>query len=380
MKRELLTPRADWIAQCEAIGFFYHSIDGTYWDESRCYRFSADEIDVLEAATSELAARCLEAAEHIVAHGRMDELAIPRAWQAYVAASWQAREPSLFGRFDFAYDGSGPPKLLEFNADTPTALLEASVAQWHWLQQAILPKDPTADQFNSIHEKLIANWRALAITWSHDTPVHFTCISGSDEDRGNIDYLRDVATQAGLTTKFIAIEDIGWDEARGRFVDADEQDIAVLSKLYPWEWLIADAFGPKLIEARTRVIEPGWKMLLSNKGLLPILWELFPDHPNLMPSYFERRAISGDWVEKPLLSREGANVVIHRGNAVLAESGTYGAEGKVYQAYAPIPQFGDDFATIGSWVIGDEAAGIGIREDSTPITRNTSRFVPHYFA
>jgi glutathionylspermidine synthase len=120
-------------------------------------------------------------------------------------------------------------------------------------------------------------------------------------------------------------------------------------------------------------------MLLSNKGLLPILWELFPDHPNLLPASFDAGRIHGDYVVKPLLSREGANVVIHRGGETIAADGDYGAEGCIYQAYTPIPRFGDDYVTIGAWIVGDEPAGIGMREDATPITRNTSRFVPHYF-
>jgi glutathionylspermidine synthase len=309
----------------------------------------------------------------------MSRLAIPEAWRERVAQSWRSRQPSLFGRFDFAYDGSGPPKLLEYNADTPTALLEASVVQWHWLQQEILPGQPDADQFNSLHEKLIASWRALAITWSANTRVHFTCVDDSAEDRGNIDYLRDVATQAGVTTRYVAVEDIGWDAASGRFVDTDDDEIAVLAKLYPWEWMAAEAFGPHMLETRIRVVEPPWKMLLSNKGLLPILWELFPGHPNLLPAYFEPGRIRGDWVEKPLLSREGANVAIHAHGTTVAADGDYGAEGRIYQAYAPVPRHGDDYVTIGSWVIGDEPAGIGLREDASEITRDTSRFVPHYF-
>ncbi len=379
MERELRTPRADWVAQCENVGFTYHSLDGTYWDETRCYRFTAAEVDVLEAATAELGARCLDAAGHIATRGRMGELAIPASWRERVAASWRERQPSLFGRFDLAFDGTGPPKLLEYNADTPTALLEASVVQWHWLRQAIVPREPGADQFNSLHEKLIASWRALGVTWSASTPVHFTCAGDSEEDRGNLDYLRDVATQAGVDARFIAVEDIDWNEARGAFLDRDDVEISILVKLYPWEWLAADAFGPHLLSARIRVIEPPWKMLLSNKGLLPILWELFPDHPNLLPAFFEPGRIDGDWVEKPLLSREGANVAMHRGRDVVAADGDYGAEGRIWQAYVPVPRFGDDYVTIGSWLVGDAPAGIGLREDRSEITRNTSRFVPHYF-
>jgi len=379
MIRENVTPRPNWRADCEAVGFNYHSIDGTYWDESRCYRFTADEIDTLEAAANELHARCLDAAEHIVTRNRMDALAIPKAWQERVARSWRAKDLSLFGRFDFAFDGRGPPKMLEYNADTPTALLEASVAQWRWLEQKIRPEHPDADQFNSLHEKLIASFRAFSMTWSQGTVAHFTCVPDSDEDRGNLDYLRDVATQGGVETRFIAIGDIGWDATAGNFVDESNEEMRVLVKLYPWEWLDAEAFGPHLLTSSLRVIEPAWKMLLSNKGLLPILWELFPDHPNLLPAYFDAGRIQGDYVQKPKLSREGANITMHQAGTTIAADGEYGAEGYIYQALAPIPRFGDDYATIGAWIIGDEAAGIGLREDTTPITRNTSRFVPHYF-
>ena len=379
MIQEMCTPRANWREDCEAIGFSYHSIDGVYWDESRCYRFTADEIDILEAAAGELHARCLDAAEHIVTRNRFDALAIPKAWRDRVARSWRAKDLTLFGRFDLAWDGNGPPKLLEYNADTPTALLEAAVAQWRWLEQAIRPKNPGADQFNSLHEKLIASWRAFAIVWSANTPVHFTCAGDSEEDCGNLDYLRDVATQGGVDARYVAIADIGWDATTGIFVDAANQEIRLLCKLYPWEWLATEAYGPHLLAASLRVIEPEWKMLLSNKGLLPILWELFPNHPNLLPAYFDAGRIAGDYVEKPLLSREGANVVIHRGAETIAAEGEYGGEGRIFQGYVPIPRFGDDYVTIGAWIVGDEPAGIGLREDASPITRNTSRFVPHYF-
>jgi len=209
--------------------------------------------------------------------------------------------------------------------------------------------------------------------------VHFTCAAESEEDCGNIDYLQDVATQGGVATRFVGINDIGWNSTAGVFVDDTDEEIHVLCKLYPWEWMVGEAFGANLRTSSLRVMEPAWKMLLANKGLLPILWELFPDHPTLLPAYFERGRIAGDYVEKPLLSREGANVTLHRGGEVITSGGEYGEEGFVYQAYAPIPRFGDDYVTVGSWIIGDEPAGIGMREDEGPITRNTSRFVPHYF-
>jgi glutathionylspermidine synthase len=373
--REPSTPRPDWRSRLEELGFHYHSLDGVYWDESVCYRFDAAEIDLLEAATERLHAMCLEAVEHVIARNRFDELRIPQPFAAYVADSWRARDGTLFGRFDFSYDGRSPPKLLEYNADTPTSLLEAAIAQWNW-QQSLHPE---RDQFNSLHERLIAQWQQIAAGLPVARTIHFSCVRDSAEDTGNIDYLRDTAMQADVDARMVFIDDVGWDETTGSFVDLDGAPIRCLCKLYPWEWLIREAFAAHLPQTAMRVIEPPWKMILSNKGILPILWEMFPEDVNLLPAYFEPGKIAGDHVRKPLLSREGANVMIRRKGLINAEQGGYGAEGYVYQAFAPLAQFGGNYAVIGSWIVGAQAAGIGIRESGGPITTNKSRFVPHYF-
>jgi glutathionylspermidine synthase len=383
MKREAVEPRADWREQCDNIGFTFHSMDGIYWDERWCYRFTAGQIDELEAATEELHRMCLEAVENIVTKKRFDQLKVPPAFHDYVTRSWQSREPSVFGRFDFAYDGSGPPKLLEYNADTPTALLEGSVAQWDWFEQSILPGQVDADQFNSIHEKLIDRWRTLADGPFAERFMYFTCVRDNEEDFGNIEYLRDTAQQGGLLTGVVYVDEIGWASDLKCFVDPAGQKIEALAKLYPWEWMVREEFGLNLKQVDLKLIEPPWKMLLSNKALLPILWEMFPKHPNLLPASFERWRLVAqgvtDYVQKPIYSREGANVTIFRGTDVIREEGTYGEEGFVYQAYTPIPRYDDSYTTIGSWIVDDQPAGIGIREDESPITKNTSRFVPHYF-
>jgi glutathionylspermidine synthase len=374
MRRETCTVRSEWRKRCEDAGFSFHSIDGVYWDEGFCYHFSEREIDELEHATAELNTMCMAAAEHIITKERFKELAIPESAWALIRESWDQDHPSLFGRFDLAWNGSGPPKLLEFNADTPTSLIEGSVAQWHWLEDV----KPGKDQFNSLHEKLIAQWQWLKAEHGYDH-VHFTCVGDSEEDGGNLDYLRDTAMQAGIDAPWISIEEIGWSAGENAFLDVDNQRINTLFKLYPWEWMLTDEFGDNLRRTNLRVIEPAWRMVLANKGLLPILWELYPNHPLLLPASFERHKILGDYVKKPLLSREGANVEIYKGGEVIRADGTYGEEGFVYQQYTPIPSFDGNFVTIGSWIIGDEPAGIGLREDATEITMNTSRFLPHYF-
>jgi glutathionylspermidine synthase len=290
-----------------------------------------------------------------------------------IERSWEKDEPSIYGRFDLAYDGHSPPKMLEYNADTPTALLEASVIQWFWLKECF----PAADQFNSIHEKLISGWKNLK-QYLHE-PLYFGCVKDAPEDLGNLEYLRDTAIQAGLQTERVFVEDLGFDSVNGNYVDTDDAIVASIFKLYPWEWLLNEFFGRYLKQSGLILIEPAWKMILSNKGILPILWELNPHHPNLLEASFDPGHFSDNYVSKPLLSREGGNICIHRNGTTQEYEGTYGDKGAVYQELARIPYFSGNYPVIGSWVICGEPAGIGIREDTGEVTTNASRFVPHLF-
>ena len=135
-----------------------------------------------------------------------------------------------------------------------------------------------------------------------------------------------------------------------------------------------------MLASAIAVIETPWKVLMSSKAFLPVLWELNPNHPNLLPCYFDQSKLQlQQFLRKPVYSRAGANVDLHTSRGILSQPGTYGAEGIVYQAYSPLPDFNGNYPVIGSWIVGDEAAGIGIRESTQQITTNTSRFVPHYF-
>lgn len=372
MQRHVCEPRPDWRGKVEGIGLTYHSHEtGPYWDESACYEFKASEIDLLEGAARDLHYLCIDAAEAVIRNNWWERLAIPPAAVRPILDSWERDDFSLYGRFDLAYDGTSPPKLLEYNADTPTSLVEAAVAQWFWLQDT----RPWADQFNSIHERLIEAWRR----WNGRS-IHFSSIKEHAEDEQTVLYLRDTCVQAGIETRMVSVEDIGWDPRRRSFVDLDNVRIDNCFKLYPWEWLWREEFAVHLASEPIQFLEPAWKMLLSNKGLLPILWELFPDHPNLLPAYDRTDRLGASYVAKPKLSREGANIAWIEGGVVVEETeGGYGAEGRVYQALASIPEFEGNHPVCGVWIVDHEPAGLGVREDRRRITSNLSRFVPHFF-
>jgi len=393
MRRITISPRDDWQQKVSSAGLVFHTpeVDGEpgslqpdrpYWDECACYEFTAAEIDRLEAVGHTLQTMCLEAAQHIIDRKRYAELAIPADAIPAIEWAWENEPPALYGRFDVAYSGEGPPKLLEYNADTPTSLLEAAVIQWSWLEEQY----PNADQFNSIHERLIAKWRDVAPHLSK--PVYFAGLDNA-EDQLTLAYLADTAQQAGLPVRSLRMEEIGWNDERQAFVDLDEQQIFSIFKLYPWEMMLHEEFGPAALDTYTamRWMEPIWKMLFSNKGILPVLWELFPGHELLLESHFEGRPNTlRDYVRKPLHSREGANITVVRGGATVeATDGPYGGLA-IVQALAPVAAFADSLKpgasrhpVLGLWMIDQQCCGLGIRESSGLITGNLSSFVPHFF-
>ena len=437
MQRISRTPRDNWQHKVEDVGLTFHTLENgqPYWDESAAYQFTAAEIDTLEAAGNELQTMCLAAAQHIIDSKRYAELDIPIEAIPAIESAWNAEPPALYGRFDISWAGaeSGQsPKLLEYNADTPTSLLEAAVVQWNWLEE-VTPALAAAshlgkpDQFNSIHDKLIAKWKDIAPYLAQ--PVYFAAVDVPEDQLTTI-YLRDTAQQAGLETLQMFMHEIGWNDEQQAFMDPNEDAMRSIFKLYPWEAMLAEEFGPHalatyLAPPSVNWIEPIWKLLLSNKGLLPILWELYPNHPLLLPAYFDSPAADGpqrladgtlsasdtggwqtvgapaqapppppagnygshgmtSYVRKPLHSREGANITVVRDGATIASTeGPYHGR-QIYQALAPDSVFPNErgdarHPVLGLWIIDQECAGLGIRESGGPITDNFSSFLPHYF-
>ncbi|GGR38105.1 glutathionylspermidine synthase family protein [Streptomyces roseolus] len=390
MERHTIEPRPGWQEIVEEQGLVYPLTrypDGSlrpYWDESAYYSFTLPEVEALEEVVEELHAMCLAAAAHIVERNRFSDLGItdPKVAER-VAESWHRRSelPSLYARFDLVYDGTGPAKMLEYNADTPTSLVEAASPQWFWMEDRF----PGADQWNSLHERLVDAWKRQAPLLPPG-PVHFAHSETDElgEDLMTVAYLRETAEQAGLATEALSVERIGWDRLSRRFVDEKLRFIRSCFKLYPWEWLVTDPFGKHVLSTldnggstgTTCWIEPAWKMLLSNKALLAVLWELYPGHPNLLPAYLDgprELATTTGWAAKPLLGREGAGVTLHEpgGEAAVRD------EPCCYQGLAPLPDFDGNRTLLGAWVVEDEAAGLGIRESAGPVTDEYARFLPH---
>jgi glutathionylspermidine synthase len=392
LQRVSLPERPNWKSKAEALGFRFHTMYGEpYWDETSAYAFSLEQVERdIEDPSTELHAMCLEAVDAILASEEMmARMGVPEAQRDMVGASRRRREPALYGRLDLAYRGAGQAKLLEYNADTPTSLYESAAFQWLWLEdmRASGQLKHDDDQFNGIHEALVARFAEILPEGSH---LHFASARDVEEDFATVEYLAWTAKEAGLVAHYVAIEDIGLTDA-GQFCDGENRVIGALFKLYPWEEMLADPFAEAIAGANCRLIEPPWKALVSNKGILPVLWRLFEGHPNLLPAFFEdelsgpaamrsQEALARGRVTKPLFSREGASIRIEQPGRQTLASGdrSYDRHPKIIQAYEPLPTLNGMHPVIGAWIVGDACVGMGLREDASPITQNLSRFKPHF--
>lgn len=370
MRRIRIIPRENYQNKLEIQGLSFHSWDN-YWKEDACYEFSLAQIEMIESATEELHQMYMFALQKVIDQERFSQLSIPKEYWEPIANSFKKRDFSIYSRFDFAFDGFNPPKMFEYNADTPTSLLESAVCQWYWLEDCY----PQHDQFNSIHERLVEKWKSLP-----NKNIHVTSLKDNEEDWVCAMYIIETLTQAGKNVVHSYIEDIGFDKKNNEFVDIKNRAIEAIFKLYPWEWIMREPFGEKIKFSNSVFIEPLYKAALSCKGMLPILWELFPDHPNLLPAFFDSSQLT-DYAKKPLYSREGADIELVKDKKSIFKngSGVYGSEGFIYQKLHSLPCFDGQYPVIGSWLVDDKSAGMCIREDKTPITTNMSHFIPHYF-
>jgi len=391
MKRKKIEPRPDYRKIVADQGLIFHDMPNNegvpeiYWHESAYYEFTAPQIEEIERATNELWQMCLAACQHVIDNDLFHLLAIPKWAIPLIKKAWEDEPPSIYGRFDLAYDGVNPPKMLEINADTPTMLLESAVIQWFWKQDMF----PEADQFNSIHERLVAKWQELAEYFADrrcGNRLHFAHAYNLEntEDAMTVAYLMDTALEAGLDPVALSMEDIGYDSGKNIYVDLEDRDIMQIFKLYPWEWMCGEEEEHGLTNLvnsadKTQWIEPIWKMLLSNKGILAILWKLYPNHPHLLEAHLDGSNGMTEYAKKPLLSREGANITIKSEQGNVEIEGDYGEEGFVFQKFFNIPEHDGKRPILGSWVIDGESAGMGVREADGLVTDNGSIMTPHIF-
>ncbi|WP_339388717.1 glutathionylspermidine synthase family protein [Vibrio caribbeanicus] len=380
-----IEPREGWEERLLELGFDFYEVSSKhpYWCENQYFQLSREQVDHIDNVTEKLHELAIQAVAHVFDNDLLHLFGLPEKHYDLLRRSWTNDKSYLYGRFDFSWDGIGDPKMLEYNAQTPTSLFELSVAAWDWMRQLVaegkLPHH--ADQFNLLDERIITQFAYLREAKDLESMIlHFACDETSSEDRRTVYYLAQCAEEVGFETVIVDINEIQL-SVDHKFLDHNSKQIFNLFSLYPYEFMLLDCYGDFIEESGCKFIEPIWKVLLSSKALLPIMWKLNPGHPNLLACYFSNEKEAGlieHRVTKPIYSREGANIQIKfKEEMVEGTVGNYGNEGFITQEYAPLAQFKNGWVVIGSWVIGKTGCGISFRESDKLITNDVARFVPH---
>jgi glutathionylspermidine synthase len=383
-----VTPLSDEIL--EEIGFTWHTdTDGTKYVNNEIICITETEAEAYYEAVNEIYDMYVEAAEYVIENDLFFELGIPFNLVEMIKKSWENDVHwHIYGRFDLAGGIDGKPiKLIEFNADTPTALFETTLLQWAILKENGMDEDK---QFNNVYDAIKENFKRL-ITLFDDTELFderydgwkilFSSVEGNDEEEATTRLLQQIATDAGFNTGFEYLQHVRFDD--DGIYDADENEYEYWFKLYPFEDIAHDE--PELATTLTNIMEnqkaillnPAYTLLFQSKGMLKILNDLFPDSPYLLKASFEQ--LDGiKQVEKTVFGREGANTkIINPDNSIATETnGVYDNYKKVYQEYVEFPTDANEAKYQAGVFFAYEACGLSFRKGGE-IMDNMSKFVGH---
>jgi len=374
----------------ESLGFVWHTdSDESSYISDELVVLSESEAEAYYKATNELYDMYVAAAEHVIQNNLFHEIGIPFNLVDTIKESWETDiHWHLYGRFDLAGGVDGKPiKLLEFNADTPTALFETAIIQWAILKQNNLEE---SRQFNATYEALLNNFKRL-VTLEEDVSDFetryegwkflFTSVYGNSEEENTVRLLQHIATEAGYKTEFAYIDDVEFEPDNG--ISYNGESYELWFKLIPWEDIaleesdLAMLLGNIIKHQKAIIFNPAYTLLFQSKGILKILWDLYPNHPLLLECSFE--PLTGQkQVKKPIFGREGGNVSIIDEQAQVLESveGDYSNHKMIYQAYTELATDAQGNSYQAGIFYAYEACGLGFRKGDL-ILDNMSKFVGH---
>jgi len=344
----------------EEMGFSWHKDgDGEYIVRDRLIELSIEEVKAYEEAVNKIYEMYEKAAEYVIEYNLFDSLDIPPSLIEHIRYSWEnERDNHLYGRFDLSggIDGAAI-KLIEFNADTPTLLLESAVIQYMMLE---FNSSLNANQFNTIYEKI--SHKFLKIAKGNKglfSKFLFSSVEGIEEERVTVELLQNMAKDASLVTSFAYLEEC-----------EEEVNFDIWFKLYPWEDM------PNFQASKnTSMLNPAYTLLYQSKGMLAILYQLFPNSPYLLKSAFE--PIKEKYVKKRMFGREGANIdIVEDGKVLRSTDGIYDEYKSLYQEYVDFVQDSEQNYYQAGVFYSDGACGIGFRRGKE-ILDDMSQFVGH---
>jgi len=377
-------------SKLEEIGFSWHTdSDGSKYVSDELVVLTKEEADNYYKAVNELYDMYVEAAEYVIKNDLFFELGIPFNLVELIKRSWEEDVFwHIYGRFDLAGGIDNKPiKLIEFNADTPTALFESAILQWAMLKENNLDESL---QFNNIYEAIVNNFKRLATLYEDVSrfdeayegwKILFSSIEGNDEEEATTRLLQQMATDAGFSTQFEFIHNVKFDDFG--IYDKNDNKFEYWFKLFAWEDIaieegeLATILTNIVKNKEAILLNPPYTLLFQSKGMLKILYDLFPDSPYLLKTSFEPLE-DVKYVKKPAFGREGGNVEIYdkNHNLIKKEDGAYSNFKPIYQEFVEFAKDskGDNYQA--GVFFAYEGCGVGFRKGKE-ILNNLSKFVGH---
>jgi len=353
----------------------------------------------LRRATNELHALFLHATAYVLSDdSRLERFRIPRALWPKIHQSWDNRRTQLItGRFDFSLTESGL-KVYEYNCDSASCHMEAGRIQGRWAEH--YGCDDGDDPGAKLQERLARAWRQSDV----DDILHIMRDEDPEETYHAL-FMRDAMSEAGIDSRIIrGLGNLHW-EADGGIADADGVRVKWVWKTWAWESALDQLRAeceddevqleqlraartalarPRLVDVLLRrdvmVYEPLWTLIPSNKAILPVLWQMFPEYPYLLESSYELtdELRQSGYVVKPIVGRGGANIsIFDRGDKLRAEtSGRFDDRDQIYQELFPLPKSGGFNVQLSTFTAAGRYAGACIRVDESPVITMESENLP----
>lgn len=365
---------------------------------------------VLTAAEAGLLARLTEAfARAFVRAGEALRTSTPGLiglgfpWvAAELLAAEELRAPIL-GRFDFVRDVDGRWWLLEFNADTPSGVREATVVDA--LVARLLPAARGLGRPNEALAPALERAFGRAVAGlPRGSALGLLTDASALEDLAQMAFtgrlLRPALGRLGVP---IVLGDVDNVAGGPRGLSLRGQRVGALYRYYPFEAMVSHPAFPAIFEAvcagRVRLLNGLFGLLLQHKALMSWLWEhrgdlalpsdeadAVRDHvPPTWPASAVPPSSPEDVVVKQVFGREGEEVYL--GEHLTAEDwgsigrqGTYVVQRRIrvqgYDAALPSikgPFQGHGYPVVGSYVVDGRWAGFYTRFGG-PVTTAQAKF------
>ncbi|EAR93848.1 glutathionylspermidine synthase (macronuclear) [Tetrahymena thermophila SB210] len=366
-------------------GYFFGYSNDNYWIDGAGYQLSEKLFTNLIKTTHELHNMCLEATDIALNDDLLlkEVFDIPKDMFPIIRKSWENRQLDLLSRYDFILGKNGQLYFLEVNGDTPSCIIEAGQAQKLWAEQFQLL------QFNNIDFEIKQGLQK--IMEQNGKSKLFMLNNSNWEDKCTFNYLHSLIkpflANISIDTKNISkIENVIENELK-----SDNFKSSIILKQYPFEWLASESTynfftNPQFYDNKSQImIEPPWKIIMSNKAMSVLLYNMFPQNPHLAKASLEPIRYGGSGipqVSKQKYGREGDSIILSKyyNDFELFQTDSYKkfSSKPIFQEFIDSDHHQQRYITLSCWVIQGKPCGIVIREDLNPIIGQGSSVVPYY--